>query len=512
MKYEIVIKNGIVADGTGNALIHADVAAAGGKIAAVGKIEASDAEKVFDASGMVVSPGFIDAHAHSENSILRCPDAIHKISQGITMEITGHCGDSCFPVREPSGNGSYADLEAYRARAMQSGIGIDQANMIGHGNLREWAVGEGAGKVGEEELLVMRELLRKELQAGGVGLSSGLEYAPGMYSDTAEMIPLAALCRQMGHVYSTHMRSEGSRLLEAVEEALTVARESGAVTVISHIKACGKPNHGKVKQVIQMMQEANAAGARVYGDCYPYPAGCTGLTIVLPQWTLEHGTEEMLAILASDAGRQKIREWFSYGTDVWENRSILTGWENIFVSHVEKPENRELTGKSIQEIAKIWGKDEITAFMDLLLSEHGYVPGILKSACEEDIQTAYACPRVMVCSDSVDVTGSPHPRLYGSHTRFLARYADISTDSGLAHAVWRMTGLPAKVYGLLQTGTLEVGKRANITVWNPAEIMDKATFENPIQLSEGIEAVFVGGKLAYRDKEVTGVRSGKFIF
>lgn len=510
MKFDCIIKNAVIVDGTGALPFSGDIGIKGDKIAAIGRLSASDAESIFDAKKSIASPGFIDVHTHSEISILKRPNAIHKISQGITMEITGHCGDSCYPSKNPTNISSFADLNSYRAIVNRQGMSIDQASMIGHGDLRTFAIGDHDIKAADSDIAMMRSLLEEEFRQGACGMSTGLEYAPGIYSDTEEIIPLAALCAEYGRVYSTHMRSEGMQLIEAAEEALTVAARSGAATVISHIKACGKPNHGKVSRVLSMMDAANRSGAEVYADCYPYPAGCTGLSIALPSFTKAKGHDEMMRILTSEEGRAEIRRWFSLGTDVWENRSIITGWENIFVAHVSTEKNAYCTGKSIREIALIRGTDELTAYLDLLAEEDGYVPGILRSACEEDIIAAYRHPRVMVCSDSVDVTGRPHPRLYASHTRYLARYADLSTDKTLAESIYRMTGLPAKVYRLNTAGILSPGKRANITIFNPSNVKDNATFENPEVLSDGIDAVFVGGRLSYRNKEVIDVRSGCF--
>lgn len=511
MKYDVIIKNGTLVDGTGALPASRDVGIRDGKIAAVGQLSAGDGEQVYDAKGKVVAPGFMDVHTHSEKSILQRPTAIQKISQGITMEITGHCGESPYPVKNPDGKESFADLENYREAVRKNGgMSLDHASLIGHGTLREYAVGDGDDKASREQMEKMAALLEEEFRQGACGMSSGLEYAPGIYSDEEEMVPLAVVCAKYKRVYTTHMRSEGMKLLEAVEEALSVAKRSGATTVISHIKACGKPNHGKVVTALRMVDAANEAGANVYMDCYPYPAACTGLSIALPAYTKAKGHDEMMRCLTTEDGRAEIRRWFSLGTDVWENRSIVTGWENISVAYLDSEKNKYCIGKSIREIAAIRGVDELTAYMDLLAEENGNVSAILRSACEEDIIAAYSHPRTMVCSDATGIYGRPHPRLYASHTRFLAHYADLSTDKGLAQAVHRMTGLPAQVYRMKDSGILAPGKRANITMFDPAEIKDNATFENPCQLSDGVDAVFVGGKLSYRDKEVTDARSGRF--
>ncbi len=509
MKYDLIIKNGTVFDGSGALPYRGDIAIKDGLICAIGALAPSDSQTVYDAGGKAVCPGFIDAHAHSETSILRHPDGIHKLAQGITLEITGQCGGSVFPGR-PGGN-RFSDLASYREHALSRGFAVNQASLVGHGTLRSLALGEGDTPLTEEGAARMLADLTVALELGAVGMSSGLEYAPGMYSTSDEIVPLARRVAQAGAVYATHMRSEGNYLLQAVDETLDVTRRSDVTTVISHIKACGKPNHGKVGEVLRRMDAAAADGFGVWGDCYPYTAGCTGLSIVLPPWTKADGHDALMRTLSDPDGRAEIRRWFSLGTDVWENRTVLTGWDNLYIASTKNPANRALAGKNITELAQIRGLDETDAFLDLLLSEGGDVDGILFSACEQDVRAALSHPRVMVCSDSVDVSGKPHPRLYGSHARYLARYADLSTDRSIAEAIYKMTGLPARVYRLSGVGILRPGKRADITVFNPADVRDMATFAEPTQLARGIDAVFVCGVPAFLEGQSTGARTGTFI-
>ncbi len=511
MKYDLIIKNGTVFDGTDAPPVSADIAVKDGNICSIGKLFAADAQKVFDAKGKIVCPGFIDAHAHSETSIFRHPDGEHKLAQGITLELTGQCGGSAFPSTRPNGKTSFPDLVSYREYALAQGFSVNQGSLVGHGNLRRCALGDGDIALDEEAADKMSRGLSLALSQGALGMSSGLEYAPGMYSDTAEMIPLARLVAERGGVYATHMRSEGNALVEAVDETLEVTRQSGVKTVISHIKACGRPNHGQVARLLDKMDLAVSEGFSVFGDCYPYTAGCTGLSIVLPQWTKAGGHSELMRLLSDSAGREEIRRWFSLGLDVWENRTILTGWENLYIASVKNAANAGIEGKSLAELALIRGKDTADAFLDLLLSENGDVDGILFSACEQDISRALAHPRVMICSDSVDVSGKPHPRLYGSHARYLAKYADLSTDLSTADAIYKMTGLPAEVYNLERVGTIRQGNRADITVFDAASIRDTATFAQPLSLAEGVDAVFVGGVPAYMEGGALHSRSGAFI-
>jgi N-acyl-D-aspartate/D-glutamate deacylase len=509
MNYDLLITNVVIADGTGGPLFSGQVAVQGGRIAAVyhgTPLFASDADRVVDGGGKLLTPGFVDVHTHCENAILRDPVAAHKLAQGITTLITGHCGESVYPT------GTFADLDHYRAACQQQGLGVNLVSMTGHGNLRESVLGAGNVACDLEGLSAMAAVLERQLDQGAAGLSSGLEYAPGMYADSNELAALVDVCAARDRVYSTHMRCEGSRLLEAANEAITVAQHTGCRTVLSHLKACGKPNHGKVRTVLTMMDSANVQGCDVYADAYPYPAASTGLSIVLPQWTLDNGMEQLPALLASPEARAEIHRWFTLGTDVWENRSIVTGWENISIAFAEHPAIVPLIGKNMAEIAQLRQQDPVDALMDLLQLEGKDIPGILRSACEEDLRTAYAHPRVMVCSDSTDVAGGrPHPRLYGSHSRYLCHYADLHDDFAVASAVRRMTGLPAQVYNLSEIGAVAVGKRADLALWDPAAVRDLATFEDPYQLSQGMEAVWVGGQLAWDRDHATGTLSGAFL-
>lgn len=357
----------------------------------------------------------------------------------------------------------------------------------------------------------MQALLKAELDRGAFGLSSGLVYAPGSYSQTDEMIALAAVCARQGAVYTTHMRNEAGRMLEAVEEALLVARESGVRLSISHLKAQGRPNHGKVGRALELIDEAVAEGAAVYADAYPYDAASTTMTIVLPTWTLEQGVEGLLELLGREEGRQRVLEAFATGLPGWDNRSTMLGWENILIASLASEANRSLEGVSLEELGRRRGIPPGEALLDLLLEERGQVTALLRGMSEQDIRAALRHPRVMVCTDGLPVEGKPHPRLWGALTRYLGRYAPMGSDEEISRSLHKLTGLPARVYRLPGIGLLKPGYRADITLLEPERVMDAATYEDPTRLSEGIWRVYNGGQLTYAHKKATQARPGVFL-
>jgi N-acyl-D-aspartate/D-glutamate deacylase len=366
-------------------------------------------------------------------------------------------------------------------------------------------------KASAKELADMSALLRKELDDGALGLSSGLVYAPGIFSDAEEMVELAKVCAERGAAYTTHMRNEAGSVLEALDEALNVGLRSGVKLVISHMKATGSPNHGKSAQMLAKQAEAREKGARVYGDCYPYDASSTTMTIVLPPWTLSRGIAGMLEILADGGERGKIKENFLNGIEGWENRSRTLGWENMIVASVSTEKNKDTEGWDLAGLGERRGKEPGDVMMDLLLEERGEVTAVFKGMSDEDVKTLLEDPYVMVCSDGIPVGGKPHPRLYGAITRYLRRYADMSCEKGIAAAVRKLTGLPAEIHGLSEIGRIKEGYMADITIFDPSKVEDKADFQDPFRISEGIEHVFVGGVSVYKNKSIEENRPGRFI-
>ncbi len=527
MKFDLLIKNGLIADGSGGACYQGDVGVIDGRIMQVGNLAGDEGKKTIDAEGLVVAPGFIDVHAHSELDMYNQKCILAKISQGITTELTGQCGISAFPVMAEAMENiakyiapvlgkidctwPWQNLEGYRKTIENVGIPLNQGNFIGHGNLRINAMGFLDRKSTASELELMKFMLKDELKSGALGLSSGLVYAPGIFSNIDEMVELAKVCAEAGKIYTTHMRSEAGELLPSVEEAIQVARLSGVQLTISHIKAMGRFNHGKVRNVLEMLDSAVAEGLVVYGDCYPYAAASTTMTIILPPWTLEKGIPGLLEILQSNEMRERIKSNFKEGIKGWENRPVTIGWENLIVASVATEKNRSLEGRSLADAATENSKDPADILFDLLLEEKGNAAVLITGMNEKDVASAISHPRVMICSDGIPVGNKPHPRLYGAITRYLSRYADLSDNTAIGAAIYKLTGLPAKAYKLRDIGLLKTGYWADITLIDTDKVKDLATFNNPFELSEGIERVIVSGEVVYKEKKYTGAKPGRFI-
>ena len=531
---DLLIQNGWVADGTlTGKLDRKDVLINQGRILELKKSsplnqrkELPEAREVIDATDLIVSPGFIDVHAHSELAVWQEPECLAKVSQGVTAELNGHCGISAYPapeedeeeIREYAASvlGSnrewpWESLADYRKVIGRQGMAINQGAFIGHGNLRISALGFGDRGPDKRELEQMKELLSRELAEGAFGLSSGLVYAPGMYAQKAELAELAGICKAWGGIYTTHLRNEGDHLLQAVEEAIDTAKAAAVPLILSHLKASGRPNHGKVKIVVERMKAAAAEGMEIHGDCYPYDASSTTMTVIMPPWTMNGGIKGLLEILREPEKRLRILREFREGLPDWENRVANLGYDRIRIASLISEKNKALEGLSLAEAARQRQKEPGEFVLELLEEEKGQVTAILHGMAEEDIKAALNSPGIMVCSDGIPVEGKPHPRLYGTFPRYLRRYGELDTKEGIIRGVWKLTGLPARTYGLKEIGFLLPGYRADLVLWDPRRIRDRATFAQPKLLAEGIERVLVSGRTVYREGRATGCLPGRFL-
>ena len=510
---DIVIKNGLIVDGTGRPGFHGDVGICGDRIAQVGELETIGA-RILDVEGCVVAPGFIDIHSHTDELVLANPTCESKLTQGVTTEVSGNCGDS------PAPRGRKLDEAAYKSWLSEYGIepcwksmgeylsnldrfpmAINYATFVGHGVVRAGVVGYDDRKATAEELAEMRRLVVQAVKEGAFGLSSGLIYPPGCYGDTEELIELCRGMTEYGGIYSTHMRNEADGVVDAVNEALRIGREAGVGVQISHHKGCGRKAWGLVKDSLAVIDEARAKGFDVWADQYPYVATSTGLGIMLPKWVHDGGREALLSKLRDPEQRCRIKDELL--RDMKDGYLADSGgWDSVVVSSVKQEKNHFCEGLNITEIAKRFGKHPIDATMDLLLEENGSVGMMHFVINEDDVAFVMRHSAVVIGSDATArantgplSSGKAHPRAYGTFARVLGKYSREDGILTLEEAVAKMTGRTAKRLSMAGRGFLSEGCYADITIFDPNTIMDEATFENPRRHAIGIKYVLVNGEV-----------------
>lgn len=524
--YDVILENGLVIDGTGAPAQRADIGVIADRISEIGNLAGAAARTRIDASGQVVAPGFIDTHSHADLSLLARPDAPAKLRQGVTTEVIGNCGFSPFPLsaktREmtrhfarpvlghPGVEWNWQDLGGYFGQLTAQGTAVNVAALIGHGTLRSAVLGFDKCAPSTTQLAEMQRLLEHAMRQGAFGLSTGLCYVPGVFADTAEIVELCRVAAAGGGLYATHLRDQSDRLEEAVAEALGIGQAASIPVLISHHKAAGERNWGKVRNTLAMLDTAHAAGRKTWSDVYPYLAGQSTMISILPPWAVEGGLEPMLERLADAGLRARIARDFETGLPGWENRARALGWENVILSSVTTPRNKELEGLNVLTAAQRRHQSPIPFLLDLLLEERGTVGRVSIQCCDDDVARVLAHERTMIGSDGLDVD-NPHPRQYGCFARVLGEYVRDKKILSLEQAVHKMTGLPAATFGFHELGRLQAGRRADIVVFDPVTVRDVATFADPCRHPEGIHHVLVGGVAAVTNGMPTGARNGKVL-
>ena len=520
----LLIRHATIIDGSGARRYRGDLLVTGDRITAVGKVRRASARDTIDATGLVVAPGFIDMLGHSEYPLLRNGQAVSKITQGITSEITGEV-TSVVPVnantlRELGDSArarvTWTDLDGYFRALEQARPAINLGTFVTVGSVRRYVMGDADRPATGPELDAMRAQVDAAMRQGAMGLSSGLVYAPASFASTDEIVALATVAAKYRGGYASHIRSEGARLVDAVKEAIEIGERAGTWVQVHHLKASGRANWGKVRGAVAEINEARARGVDVTADQYPYAASGTGLDAVLPGWAHAGGTDSLLARLRDPVARQRLRrELTGTGAPGSEIGASAGGPGGVMLANVVTDSLRQYQGRRLDEIARSRGQDPVDALFDILLADRSRTAAIYFSMSEDDVDFVMKQPWVSVGIDAgaraadSTVTERPHPRAYGSFPRILCRYVREKKLLTLEDAVRKFTSLPASRVGLADRGRLKAGMYADITIFDPSTVCDRATFTDPVQTSVGIVHVLVNGVPVIRDGAVTGARPGR---
>lgn len=525
---KILIKNGFIADGSGNKGYNGDILVCNEKIEKIAsEISEENVDKIINAEGLVIAPGFIDTHSHSDLKILENPYNEIKIRQGITTEMLGQDGISMAPLpkkyispwrKNLAGldgesddiDWEYETTDNYLKMMENNGVGLNEAYLVPHGNVRMEVLGLDNVKPTEEQIKQMCEVTRREMEAGAYGLSTGLIYMPCAYSETIELIEMCKVVAEFDGAFVVHQRSEADTIISSMKEIIEIGEKSGVRVHFSHFKVCGKENWKYIDEVIELFNEAKKKGIRVTFDQYPYAAGSTMLGVILPPWAHDGGTDKLMERLASDEMRQKMIYDMENGIEGWDNFVDFAGFDGIFVTSAKTEKNQDAIGKSLNELGKLRGKDTYNATFDLLLEEENAVGMVDYYGKEEHIIKFMKLAEQNVCTDGL-LSGKPHPRAYGSFPRILGRFHRELGVLTLEEAVMKMTGKAASAFGIKNRGILKEGYFADIVIFDEDKVIDKGTFEDPIQYPEGIEYVIINGQLAIENGEYNKVKAGRVL-
>ena len=530
-KFDVIIKGGTVYDGTGEKPRVIDVAIRGDRIAGLGTFSAEQARTVIDAKGLAVAPGFINMLSWSTESLIEDGRSQSEIREGVTTEIMGE-GWSMGPLNDrmkermktQQGDIKYEikwnTLSEYLRYLEQKGVSCNIASFVGATTIRDFVIGLEDKPPTPEQLEQMRELVRQEMEAGALGIGTSLIYPPAFYAKTEELIELCKVAAKYKGKYISHMRSEGNRLLEAIDELLRISKEAGIPAEIYHIKAAGQPNWGKADAMLAKIEDARKAGLKITADMYTYTAAGTGLDACLPPWTENGGYPALFKRLRDPATREKIAAEVRMPSDKWENLYLAAGSpEKILLNGFKSEKLKPLTGKSLAEIAKMRGKDPVETLMDLIAEDESRIDCIYFLMSEENVKKEIAKPWVSFGSDEASqapegnfLKSNCHPRAYGNFTRVLGKYAREEKILTLEEAIRKLSGLPATNLGLDHRGFVQEGMFADLVVFDPATVGDRATFDKPHQYSVGMKHVFVNGAQVLKDGEHTGAKPGRAVW
>jgi len=524
MLLDYVIRDGFIIDGADrdSLPLKADIGVKGNHIVEIGNIPLSAGGKIISATGLCISPGFIDAHAHSEFTLLADGRAEAKILQGITTEINGNCGLSAAPFfgaalaqrekefEELDIRERWNTFPGYFALLNRRRFATNFITLAGHGNLRASVAGYTDKPVSESQLEEMTVLLRDAMNAGAKGLSTGLIYPPGTYSDIFELVHLASEASKYGGIYATHMRSEGDMLLESIDEAITIARKSGIHVHISHLKTSGENNWWKIEEILKRIHQAQEHNITLTCDRYPYTAAGTDLDAILPSWAFEGGREKEISRLRME--RQRL------AGDIMSEHPDKSYWKTVMISSVTLEKNKWMEGRILSNISSSVGKSATDLLFDLLVEEELQVGAIFLSMNEDNLKTILKQSYTVIGSDSsarsfdgITAKGAPHPRAFGSFPRVLGKYVREQNILTLSEAVYKMTGFTSKIFNIKHRGIIAKGYFADITIFDPDKVTDTAEFSDPFKKPEGIHHVFVNGVPVVFEGSATGALPGEIL-
>ncbi|MBS1807087.1 MAG: D-aminoacylase [Acidobacteria bacterium] len=542
--FDVLLCNTFVVDGTGQPAYHADLAIKGNRIAAIGELAHFKARKTIDAKGDTVIPGIIDPHSHADlivplaperqTELMRC-----KLAQGITTTIIGNCGLGCAPLGNTEAENILRAVNAwmtpeavqwkwrtvgqYLDQLASNGLSLNIATLAPHGPIRISAMGLAKAPPSKSQLKTMRKLTEQAMRDGALGLSTGLIYPPGMYSDFAELQSLAEVVKDYNGIYTSHIRGSSETLIPAVNELLHIGRTTGVRIHHSHNEAVGRSHWPKIDRVLKMEEEAIKAGVRVSFDMFPYTAAATMMIAIYPPWALEGGVDALLARLQDKSARERIRRDIakrksSCAPNGWPHNLVrATGWDAIRIGYVASRKNKRYENRSLLELGKLTNKEPFDAISDLLIAERGQVSMLIFEVTGEqearELLSKYAQhPLSAFCTDAEDYgRGLPHPAAYGAFAKILARFVREDKTLTLAEAVRKMTSYPAQIFGLQDRGVIRPGAFADLVLFDPKQIKDRATYDNPRRFAAGIKSVFVNGNIAFADGEWNNAPRGVVI-
>jgi N-acyl-D-amino-acid deacylase len=528
--FDIVIVGGHIIDGTGSPWYSGDVGIRDGHINAIGDLASAPRRRTIDAAGLVVAPGFIDMLGQSELTMLVEPRLPSKIYQGITTEITGE-GESAAPLNDAiiaANRTTYEHLQItpdwrtmrqYFALLERAHMGINLASYVGAATVRRMVLGDGDVQPTDAQLRAMQALVAQAMDDGAVGVSTALQYAPAPYAHTEELIALASEAARHGGIYATHMRSEGDAETAAIDEAIRIGREAHIPVEIWHLKAAGKANWGKMPQVIAQIEAARAAGVDISANTYAYPAWFNPMSAFIPPWAHDGGDAALIERLKDPAQRARIRQALLTSDGSWDNEwQEIPGPEAILIAVVQNPELLSLQGRRLSEVAEPWHEDPIDALCDLLIKDSAFTNVAVFGMSEPDILLALKQPWVSIDNDSQGTSPEgllgkehPHPRAYGTFPRILRKYVREDHALTLEDAIRKFSALPAQRMRLTDRGVIKQGMWADVVIFDPQTIRDLATFEQPNQLSQGMQYVLVNGVPVIAEGQMTGALPGKVL-